>query len=80
MAIDSDETFRKTRTCIFTPGNPLMKPADVSPSLNSALDGASFVYFDARYTDTAIVVAKEVQPFYLFRISIPEVIKLNSKV
>ncbi|XP_030455009.2 uncharacterized protein LOC115676269 isoform X2 [Syzygium oleosum] len=49
----------RTRTCILTPGFPLMKPADVSPSLNSALEGARLVYFDARYTDTAIVVAEE---------------------
>ncbi|KAI6694518.1 hypothetical protein NL676_022228 [Syzygium grande] len=53
-----DQSMR-TRTCIFTPGSPLMKPADVSPSLNSALEGARFIYFDARYTDTAIVVAEE---------------------
>ncbi|KAF8014835.1 hypothetical protein BT93_H0583 [Corymbia citriodora subsp. variegata] len=49
----------QTRTCIFTPGSPLMEPADVSPRLESALEGARFVYFDARYADTAIVVAKE---------------------
>ncbi|KAK2632800.1 hypothetical protein EUGRSUZ_L01052 [Eucalyptus grandis] len=44
----------RTRTCIFTPGFPLMEPVDVSPGLKSALEGAKFVYFDARYTDTAI--------------------------
>ncbi|KAI3409535.1 PfkB domain-containing protein [Psidium guajava] len=49
----------RTRTCIFTPGFPLMEPADISPALTSAVEGARFVYFDARYTDTAIVVAKE---------------------
>ncbi|KAK3415297.1 hypothetical protein EUGRSUZ_H00845 [Eucalyptus grandis] len=50
----------RTRTCIFTPGFPLMEPVDVSPDIESALEGANFVYFDARYADTAIVVAQEV--------------------
>ncbi|XP_030549459.1 ribokinase-like isoform X3 [Rhodamnia argentea] len=49
----------RTRTCIFTPGFPLMEPADVCPGLTSAVKGARFVYFDARYTDTAVVVARE---------------------
>ncbi|KAF8014833.1 hypothetical protein BT93_H0582 [Corymbia citriodora subsp. variegata] len=49
----------RERTCIFTPGFPLMEPADVSRGLKSALEGARFVHFDARYTDTAIVVARE---------------------
>ncbi|KAL3725171.1 hypothetical protein ACJRO7_030223 [Eucalyptus globulus] len=49
----------RTRTCIFTPGFPLMEPVDVSPDIESALEGANFVYFDARYADTAIVVAQE---------------------
>ncbi|XP_056176338.1 uncharacterized protein LOC115676270 isoform X2 [Syzygium oleosum] len=43
-------TFRRTRTCIFTPGFPVMEPADISQMvLKSALEGARFVYFDARH-------------------------------
>ncbi|XP_056176329.1 uncharacterized protein LOC115662349 isoform X4 [Syzygium oleosum] len=54
-----DKSMR-TRTCIFTPGFPFMEPADISQmDLKSALEGARFVYFDARHTDTAIVVAQE---------------------
>ncbi|XP_058094936.1 uncharacterized protein LOC131240620 isoform X2 [Magnolia sinica] len=50
----------KTRTCIFTPGHPPMTPGDLSQSsLISALDGARLVYFDGRFPDTALVVAKE---------------------
>ncbi|KAK3415296.1 hypothetical protein EUGRSUZ_H00844 [Eucalyptus grandis] len=50
----------KVRTSIFTPGFPVMEPADISQiDLKSALIGARFVYFDARHTDTAIVVAQE---------------------
>ncbi|KAB2620943.1 ribokinase [Pyrus ussuriensis x Pyrus communis] len=50
----------KTRTCIFTPGYPLMKPDDLSQSsLSSALDGARIVYFDVRWPETALVVAQE---------------------
>ncbi|XP_056176335.1 uncharacterized protein LOC115676270 isoform X1 [Syzygium oleosum] len=44
-----DESTR-TRTCIFTPGFPVMEPADISQMvLKSALEGARFVYFDARH-------------------------------
>ncbi|TQD74332.1 hypothetical protein C1H46_040127 [Malus baccata] len=50
----------KTRTCIFTPGYPLMMPDDLSQSsLSSALDGARIVYFDVRWPETALVVAQE---------------------
>ncbi|XP_026660401.2 ribokinase-like isoform X3 [Phoenix dactylifera] len=50
----------KTRTCIFTPGYPEMVPEDLSKSsLCSALDGASLVYFDGRFHETALVVAEE---------------------
>ncbi|KAK3415289.1 hypothetical protein EUGRSUZ_H00838 [Eucalyptus grandis] len=49
----------RTRTCIFTPGFPLMEPADVSSDLKSALKGANLVFFDARNTDTAILFGQE---------------------
>nr|GMD66926.1 ribokinase-like isoform X1 [Ipomoea batatas] len=50
----------KTRTCIHTPGEPPMKPEELSQShLLSAVDGARIVYFDGRLYETALVVAKE---------------------
>ncbi|XP_019161562.1 PREDICTED: ribokinase-like [Ipomoea nil] len=50
----------KTRTCIHTPGEPPMKPEELSQShLLSAIDGARIVYFDGRLYETACVVAKE---------------------
>ncbi|ONK63898.1 uncharacterized protein A4U43_C07F20060 [Asparagus officinalis] len=50
----------KTRTCIHTPGYPPMVPDELSkPKLLSALDGANLVYFDVRWHETALVVAKE---------------------
>ncbi|XP_043718596.1 ribokinase-like isoform X2 [Telopea speciosissima] len=50
----------KTRTCIFSSGNPPMVPDELSQaSLSSALDEARFVYFDGRFTDTALIVAQE---------------------
>lgn len=56
--IVDDET--KTRTCIFTPGYPLLQPEELSQSsLDSLLDGARIVYLDGRLYETAIVVAKE---------------------
>ncbi|XP_021893740.1 uncharacterized protein LOC110811524 [Carica papaya] len=52
--------FRKTRTCIHTPGSPPMMPDDLSQSnLLSAIDGARIVYFDGRLHETALVVARE---------------------
>ncbi|RZR76127.1 hypothetical protein BHM03_00000750 [Ensete ventricosum] len=55
------DLFRKTRTCIHTPGNPAMVPEELTQSkLSSALDGASLVYFDGRLWETALVVAQEV--------------------
>jgi len=52
---------RKTRTCIYTPGYPVMVPDELSQSkLFSALDGANLVYFDVRLHETALVVAQEV--------------------
>jgi len=61
MAINFDETFRRARSSIFTPAFLVMEPADISQmNLKSALEGARFVYFDARHTDTAIVIAQEV--------------------
>ncbi|CAN1169744.1 Khk [Linum perenne] len=51
----------KTRTCIHTPGYPPMIPEDLTESsLNSALDGATLVYFDGRLHETALVIAEEV--------------------
>ncbi|XP_010447929.1 PREDICTED: ketohexokinase isoform X2 [Camelina sativa] len=50
----------KTRTCIHTPGDPPMLPADLSQSsMLSALDRANIVYFDVRLHETALVIAKE---------------------
>ncbi|MED6127913.1 hypothetical protein PIB30_092594, partial [Stylosanthes scabra] len=50
----------KTRTCIHTPGYPRLVPQDLSESsLLSALDGARIVYFDGRFYETALVVARE---------------------
>ncbi|KAK1290253.1 putative fructokinase-3 [Acorus calamus] len=50
----------KTRTCIHTPAYPPMVPDDLSrSSLLSALHGARLVYFDGRWHETALVVAKE---------------------
>ncbi|XP_031501849.1 uncharacterized protein LOC116265407 isoform X2 [Nymphaea colorata] len=50
----------KTRTCIFTPGDPPMVLDDLSPSsVSSALSGTSLVYFDGRLQETALVIAKE---------------------
>ncbi|KAK9013381.1 hypothetical protein V6N11_041391 [Hibiscus sabdariffa] len=55
-----DGAIRKTRTCIHSPGYPPLIPEDLSqPSLLSALDGANMVYFDGRFPDTALLVAKE---------------------
>ncbi|EXB46045.1 putative sugar kinase yihV [Morus notabilis] len=56
--IVDDQT--KTRTCIHTPGYPPMQPEELSSStLVSLLDGARIVYFDGRWHETALVVAKE---------------------
>ncbi|KAL5711813.1 hypothetical protein ACHQM5_014052 [Ranunculus cassubicifolius] len=50
----------KTRTCIHTPVFPPMTPDELSQSsLESALDNARLVYFDARLYETALVVGKE---------------------
>ncbi|XP_052211075.1 ribokinase-like isoform X2 [Diospyros lotus] len=50
----------KTRTCIYTPGFPPMKPDELSnSSLLSALSGARLVYFDGKLHKTALVVAQE---------------------
>lgn len=50
----------RARSSIFTPAFLVMEPADISQmNLKSALEGARFVYFDARHTDTAIVIAQE---------------------
>ncbi|KAK8674405.1 hypothetical protein V6N13_112696 [Hibiscus sabdariffa] len=50
----------KTRTCIHSPGYPPLIPEDLSQScLLSALDGANMVFFDGRFPDTALRIAKE---------------------
>ncbi|GJN35204.1 hypothetical protein PR202_gb23953 [Eleusine coracana subsp. coracana] len=52
--------FRKTRTCIHTPGYPPMVPKELTKeNLFAALDSADVVYFDARLPETALVVAEE---------------------
>lgn len=57
--------YRKTRTCIHTPGHPPMIPDDLSKSnLLSAIDGARLVYFDGRLHETALVIAQEVNLFW----------------
>lgn len=54
--------FRKTRTCIHTPGYPPMIPDELSrSSLLSALNGAGLVYIDGRLHETALVIAQEVK-------------------
>ena len=53
--------FRKTRTCIHTPGYPPLVPEELTKeNLFAALDGAEIVYFDVRLPQTALVVAEEV--------------------
>ncbi|CAL0326847.1 unnamed protein product [Lupinus luteus] len=50
----------KTRTSIYTPGEPPMVPDDLSQStLLSAFDEARLVYFDGMSTETALFVAQE---------------------
>uniref|UniRef100_A0A2P2L515 Ribokinase-like n=1 Tax=Rhizophora mucronata TaxID=61149 RepID=A0A2P2L515_RHIMU len=50
----------KTRTCIHTPGYPLMVPDDLPPSsISSALDEARVFYSDGRLHETALVIAQE---------------------
>lgn len=67
--------YRKTRTCIHTPGFPPMIPDDLSKSnLSSALDGVRLFYSDVRLHETALVIAHEVIVFcfivYLLKISL----------
>lgn len=53
--------FRKTRTCMHTPGYPPMVPEELTEAnLFAALDGAGIVYFDVRLHETALLVAEEV--------------------
>ncbi|KAJ1375696.1 Ribokinase-like [Sesbania bispinosa] len=50
----------KTRTSIYTPGDPPLMPDDLSQSaLLSAFDEARLVYFDGMSTETALFVAQE---------------------
>ncbi|XP_027350871.1 ribokinase-like isoform X2 [Abrus precatorius] len=54
------DTKTKTRTSIYTPGDPPMMPDDLSQStLFSAFDGAKLVYFDGMFPKTALFVAQE---------------------
>ncbi|KAJ7523963.1 hypothetical protein O6H91_18G070500 [Diphasiastrum complanatum] len=51
---------KNTRTCIHTPGQPLMEPNELSSStITALLSGAKLVYFDGRLTDTALLIANE---------------------
>lgn len=53
--------YRKTRTCIHTPGYPPMRPDELpQSSIISILSGARIVYFDGRLHETALLVAQEV--------------------
>lgn len=57
----TSNTLRKTRTSIYTPGDPPLMPDDLSQSmLLSAFDEARLVYFDGMSTETALFVAQEV--------------------
>ncbi|KAK4756531.1 hypothetical protein SAY87_006658 [Trapa incisa] len=49
----------KTRTCIHQPGYPLVPDEISSANLLSALHGAEILYFDGRFPDTALEIAKE---------------------
>ncbi|XP_014496074.1 ribokinase [Vigna radiata var. radiata] len=50
----------KTRTSIYTPGDPPMMVDDLPQStLLSAFDGARLVYFDGMFPETALFVAQE---------------------
>ncbi|XP_058737894.1 uncharacterized protein LOC131610050 isoform X2 [Vicia villosa] len=50
----------KTRTSIYTPGDPPLMPDDLSQSmLLSAFDGARLVYFDGMSIETALFVGQE---------------------
>ncbi|AES81669.2 pfkB family carbohydrate kinase [Medicago truncatula] len=54
------DTQTKTRTSIYTPGDPPLVPDDLSQSmLLSAFDGARLVYFDGMSTETALFVGRE---------------------
>ncbi|KAL2344945.1 hypothetical protein Fmac_006230 [Flemingia macrophylla] len=51
----------KTRTSIYTPGEPPLMRDDLPQStLLSAFDGARLVYFDGMFPETALFVAQEV--------------------
>lgn len=48
-----------TRTCIHTPGAPML-PSEMTPELlDRALEGARLAWFDGRLTEAALVVARE---------------------
>ncbi|XP_004493847.1 uncharacterized protein [Cicer arietinum] len=50
----------KTRTSIYTPGDPPLVPDDLSQSmLLSAFDEARLIYFDGMSTETALFVGQE---------------------
>ncbi|KAL5059812.1 hypothetical protein RYX36_031416 [Vicia faba] len=54
------DTQTKTRTSIYTPGDPPLMPDDLSQSmLLSAFDGARLVYFDGMSIETALFVGRE---------------------
>lgn len=58
--LKSNQIFRKSRTCIHTPGYPPLVPNDLSESsLSLAINGAKIVFFDGRSPETAFVIAQE---------------------
>jgi hypothetical protein len=59
-------TLRKSRTSIYTPGDPPLVPDDLSQSmLLSAFDGARLVYFDGMSIEAALFVGQEVTSSHL---------------
>ena len=47
-----------TRTCIHTPGAPMVPEEMTQDLINRALDDAALVYFDGRLTEAAILLAR----------------------
>ncbi|XP_030532589.2 ribokinase-like [Rhodamnia argentea] len=56
----------KTRTCILTPGHPPLLPHELPlSSLTSALDEARIVFFDGRFPETALKIAREAAAMHI---------------
>ena len=47
-----------TRTCIHTPGPPLIPDEITDAAVEQALDGAALVFFDGRLTEAALKLAE----------------------